>query len=552
MKRILISAVLLIAISFPVSQAQENKTIGSQLDNATVFFRGAELTHTATAQLTAGENEIYIEGLSPVVDANSLRIKASNNVLITASEFSVDYLSSGKALTPMLKKLQDSITIYRADIDRVGIDMKVNREMIGYLQTGISKNVSGSEAGLGIDELVKTMDYYKSKSIELETAYTELKKRETRLKESVSRLQKQYNQESGKGTKTSGVLKLNVSAQAAVRTTFTITYYTAAGRWIPYYDINIAATDQPIRITAKAKVSQTTGLDWDKVKLTLSTAVPSNGKEAPLFSTWFLQRIQPVMLRGRASGVMANKAVQNTYSYDRDEMVVAEAEVQEMALPAAAPTMDDYITTANNELNVTYVIDRLYAVPGNGKEQSIDLLTKEASAEYKYYSAPKLDPETYLLAEIPDWEKLDLLSAKANITYDGTYVGETYIDARSTHEKLSLSLGTDKRVAVKREKMQDFSSKKSLGSDIQQVFTYKLTVKNNQTRPIRMVLKDQYPKSTDKSIEVKLLKENTTDWTANNEDVGVLSWESEFQPGETKVYQISYSVKYPKDAQLNL
>lgn len=549
MKSILTTAALLIAISVPVSQAQEKKTVGSQLDNATVFFRGAELTHTATAQLTAGENEIYIEGLSPVVDANSLRVKASGNVLVAASEFSVDYLSSAKALSPMLKKLQDSITIYRADLDRVGIDMKVNREMIGYLQTGISKNVSGSEAGLGIDELVKTMDYYKTKSIELETAYTELKKRETRLKESVSRLQKQYNQESGKGSKTSGVLKLNVSAQAAVRTTFTITYYTAAGRWVPYYDINIAATDQPIRITAKAKVSQTTGLDWDKVKLTLSTAVPSNGKEAPLFSTWFLQRIQPVALRGRASGLMANKAVQNTYSYDVDEMVVAEAE---MALPAAAPVMDDYITTANNELNVTYAIDRSYAIPGNGKEQSIDLLTKEASAEYKYYSAPKLDPETYLLAEITDWEKLDLLSAKANITYDGTYVGETYIDARSTQEKLTLSLGTDKRVAVKREKMQDFSSKKSLGSDIQQVFTYKLTVKNNQTRPIRMVLKDQYPKSTDKSIEVKLLKENTTDATANNEDVGVLSWESEFQPGETKVYQISYSVKYPKDAQLNL
>jgi hypothetical protein len=65
------------------------------------------------------------------------------------------------------------------------------------------------------------------------------------------------------------------------------------------------------------------------------------------------------------------------------------------------------------------------------------------------------------------------------------------------------------------------------------------------------VVKDQYPISTQRRIEVTLLKE-TTPWTANNEEVGVISWEEEFEAGETKTYQISYSVKYPKDMRLNL
>ena len=67
-----------------------------------------------------------------------------------------------------------------------------------------------------------------------------------------------------------------------------------------------------------------------------------------------------------------------------------------------------------------------------------------------------------------------------------------------------------------------------------------------------MVLKDQYPISTQKNIEVELISKDTTPWTANKEDMGVITWEEELKPGETKVYQISYSVKYPKGSNLNL
>jgi uncharacterized protein (TIGR02231 family) len=215
-------------------------------------------------------------------------------------------------------------------------------------------------------------------------------------------------------------------------------------------------------------------------------------------------------------------------------------------------SMDDYVTEKETEMNMVYNIDLPYSIPGNGKEQTIDLQTKETTAEYKYYCAPKLDTETYLLGEIPNWEQLNLLSGKANITYDGTYVGETYIDARSTQKTLSLTLGTDKRVSVKREKLQKYSSTSFLGNDTKQVFTYKLTVRNNQNKPVQMVLKDQYPISTQKSINVELLTKETTPWTTNVESMGVITWEGELKAGETKEYQISYSVKYPKDSNLNL
>lgn len=612
MKTKLFTTTALLLSGFLLQSTAQNvitdaKPIKSDLDEATVFFQGAELTHSATATLTKGTNEISIEGLSPNIDKNSLKINISNGVVISASEYSVDFLSSSKAKSTVVRKIQDSIDIYTKKRDLLLTDIKINKELMNLLQKGTDKNVSGSEKGLGIDELVKTMDYYKTKSFELQGLDVSNDKKKKELDEAIARLSQQLNQESLKNNKTSGILRLVLNSPAALTANLSISYYTAAANWVPFYDINIASTDKPIKITAKSKVRQTTGLDWEKVKLTLSTSVPSNGKIAPLFSKWFLQEMNIRNFKERSFKQIPAAAMQNSLSYadispskEISEMnirglnsvsstspmyvvdgeIVDESYVQsldpssikntEVLKDAASSSiygsrasngvimitlknnMDDYITTKDNDLNMAFNIDLPYTIPGNGKEQTIDLQTKEASAEYRYYCAPKLDKETYLIAEIPDWEKLNLLSGKANITYDGTYVGESFIDASSTLSKLALTLGSDKRVAAKREKMQDFSSTKFLGTDTKQIFTYKLTVKNNQNKTVKMTLKDQYPISTQKNIEVELLTKDTTPWTVNVEDLGVITWEEEFKPGETKVYQISYSVKYPKNMNLNL
>jgi uncharacterized protein (TIGR02231 family) len=203
----------------------------------------------------------------------------------------------------------------------------------------------------------------------------------------------------------------------------------------------------------------------------------------------------------------------------------------------------------DNELNVTFAIDIPYDVPSNGKEQQVILKEFSVPAFFKYYSAPKLDKESYLLAEVSDWEELNLLPGEANIMFEGTYIGKTYIDPNSTQDTLNFTLGRDKRVVVKREKLKDFSSVKFLGTNKKQIFTYDITVKNNKKEKVDMILKDQFPVSTNKDIEVELLESNGA---AINNDLGVLTWKLELAAGESKKFRISYSVKYPKDKVVNL
>ncbi|MCL2131564.1 MAG: mucoidy inhibitor MuiA family protein [Lentimicrobiaceae bacterium] len=569
MNKIKIFSVTLLAVAFfGKASAQEGKMNAAKLKEATVFFAGAELVHETSIALQKGNSEVKISGLSPTVDKNSIKIKTSAGVLVSSFEFSTDYLTEKTPNNEEIKKLKESIETAEKQLAKINTSLKINKEMLSILQKSIIKNVEGSESGLAINDLKQTLDYYKTKSLETEELIRLDTEEKQKTERDIGRMQRQLDQESMKNDKLSGVLTLSLVATNAAACDFIISYYTPSARWIPYYDINTQSIQKPIKITHKAKVSQTTGMDWNNVKLSLSTSSPSFGKAAPLFNAWFLDFVDTktnIAVRANREstnyyidGVPATMSgvritTQNTYSYDKKSEGYVGGGTGSGAGKYKEETlfMDDYVQQSENHLNLFYEINLPYSIPGNGKEVNIELKNQEVPADFKYYSAPKLDIETYLLAEIADWQKLNLLSGKANITYDGTYVGETFINASSTLENLALTLGSDKRVAVKREKLTEFSSTKSIGSETRQTLTYQLTVRNNQNVPINMTLKEQYPISTQREIEVELFKETTMP-TFNNTETGVVTWEFELQPGEQKIFKLSYSVKYPKGRTVNL
>ncbi|MCD8029866.1 MAG: DUF4139 domain-containing protein [Bacteroides sp.] len=575
--------------------AKAQTTYPATLEEVTVFFTGAELMHTATPRLQQGENEIVVSNLSSNVDVNSIKVKTGNGVMVSAFEYSVNHLAMKTEDSEQVRILRDSLDIYTQALEQLNIEQTINSTLLQQLKDGIGKNVSGSEKGLGIDELMKTMEYFDTKSRELEKERVRLSRENKRLTEGRSRVESQLRQESVKNDKEIGELRLHLRALRAGQTSVFVSYFTTAAGWEPTYEIYVEDADAPIRIHSRAKVSQTTGFDWNQVKPTLSSARPGAGRRvAPLFSAWYLQPQQPGI---RVRGSSPREVVQNSYSYNQMERTLTPAnETSPLYIIDGVPfsaedfqhispdriksmevlkdasstavygaraangvivielknSVEDYVVTEEQSLDMSYAIDLNYNIPGNGKVQYIELRTDEVQAKYKYYATPKLDSQTYLLAEISDWHKLNLLSGNANITYNGTYLGETFLDTSSTGQKLTLTLGSDPRVAVKREKLQDYSSTRLVGNDVTQQFTYQITVRNNRNRPVKMVVKDQYPRSTQKNIDVTLVRKETTPWSAQNEDVGVLSWEDEFAPGEVKTYRLSYSVKYPKGLNLNL
>ncbi|MDR2425222.1 MAG: DUF4139 domain-containing protein [Prevotellaceae bacterium] len=536
MKKLFLALILLVAV---VANATKSDELISKVKEVTVFFSGAEIVCEATVNLVGGVNEVTVGGLSNSIEVNSVRIATSNGTMVSSFE----YLHKPAQQDAAVKQMQDSLDDCLARREKIRNDLRVETDFKQTLSAIVAKIGSTDQAS--VDGFVKTIEYYEKKLKETEDLIFKQNIHVKKLEKEIAERTKAINREkTGKGL-TQGLLKLSLSSPATAACRLQITYYTPLASWIPYHDVSVSDINKPVKITSKAKVSQSTGTDWKQVALKLSTSVPSFGKTAPLFNAWMLRQQPDEVVVVKEDMNIPAPSMQNILAYSVAKIV------DETEIVPPPPTMNEHIELADNTMNITYNIDLPYTVAGNGTVQNIELITQEIAAEYKHYCAPKLDPQVYLIADLRQWEKLNLLNGMANITYDGTFVGETFINAASTGDVLSLTLGVDRRVAVKREKINEMTGKKTFGNDLKQEFSYRLTVRNNQSRPIKMVLKDQYPISTLKQVEVVLLKDITPP-DFNKPELGVVTWEQEIGAGELKTYTFGYSVKYPKDMILNL
>ena len=530
MKKIFVFALLCFsAIAF----AQKPIFTTAKIKSATVYSNSAELLQSAAVTLPSGTSEIVIKNVADYVNENTIQIGAPANVTVLSVQFTRNFISEYEIdeSNPAIKKVRDSIAIIEKEMGKIANEKVSYSKTIDLLDK--NQNVAGQNSGLNVTELMKLVDYYRAKRNELSNLIDVLYEKENKLKDKLAKLNSKLELNTQKQEKTSqGKLVLQVMTNVASSVNLDINYLTNNASWSPFYDLRADNINSPINLMYKAKVVQNTGIDWKKVKLTLSSGNPNQNNTAPILQAWFLRFGYPRVynnsnviynsLQGQVAGV--------TYKKDK-------AELDESSI-------SNYTTINENQLNISFDIDIPYDILSNGKAHSVALKDLKLPATYKYYAVPKVEKEAFLLAEISEYSKFNLLPGEANIIFEGMYVGKTMINPNQTSDTLNLSMGRDKKIAIKREKIADKSGTKFLSGYKEQTFTYDITVKNNKKEAVEMLLKDQYPISTDKEITIELLENGKA---KVNPETGILTWYIKLGAGETKKFRISYKIKYPKD-----
>ncbi|MBS1607728.1 MAG: mucoidy inhibitor MuiA family protein, partial [Bacteroidetes bacterium] len=294
---------MLVLLSFTV-YAGEPKTISSDLKNVTVYRSGAELVHNASAQLPAGNTELVISGIGNTIDINSVQINCPSAVTILGVEFANNYLTIPEINT-RIKLLKDSLENVQKDVNRIDVQLSILMDLLDVLKS--NKEIKGQQNGLSVAELMKMMDYYKNKSAELQNDIALQKDKKKKLSEFLVKVNNQLHEEESKNTRNTGEIHLQLSVVMAGKYDFTISYITPNAYWTPYYDIRVDDIKSPLKVIYKAKVIQTTGIDWKKVKLSLSTSAPNQWGNAPVLRSWFLSYINPVNVMDKA---LASNSIQ--------------------------------------------------------------------------------------------------------------------------------------------------------------------------------------------------------------------------------------------------
>ena len=540
---------VLLATVFTAS-AQKEISVASKLTNANVYYGfGAELTHTAKATVQNGSPEIIIENISNSIDPNTIQISVPENLVLLSYRFNTKTIVLTKP-NPAIRTVEDSIKMFQKLLAAANNDGVITSDLLDKTSRLIETYSSSPNKNLTTAELIKLLDFYTGKVQSYRnTLYAIQIKKENiteQLTDLSTRMNKIRQENGGNASKVVGEMILQVMAQQVASADIGISYFTQRAGWIPTYDMRVKSIDNSFKLAYKAAVTQTTGLDWKQVKLTLSTSNPNQGNAYPTLSPLFLQMYSPQVYKEMATRSAAanyNRA-QSMQKVELDQVVVTGYGRNNKT----KDDVSDYLTLNESQLNTSFEIDLPYDIPSDGKSYSVAIKEEKLDATYKHYAVPKLDKDAFLLAEISNWENLDLLPGDANIIMDNVYLGKSFIDPNTTMDTLNLSLGRDKRMAVKRVLVKEFSKSKVRGDTKTETFTYEITVKNNKSKDVSMLLKDQYPISKMKDVVVKL--EEDRDGAEVNEELGTLNWKINLKPGESKKYKFSYSVTYPKDQKI--
>ncbi|WP_426668411.1 DUF4139 domain-containing protein [Mucilaginibacter sp. McL0603] len=533
---------LMAAVVFFITIAAkaEDQKIASKVQKVIVFLNGAQVTRTAMVNVSSGTSTLVFENISPGIDAQSIQVHADGEFTILSVEHEMNYFNApGKQ-----KQVEDLISqqkIIKDQIDLKNGYISIYEEEISTLRKNLT--LSPQNVNLDVIKLKQALDFQTGK-------LTEIRKKEQDINNEVAVLNaelQKYNQQLNEINRNSGIATSNilvtVSSKTNLQSEFSLSYLVRNARWAPIYDIRAKNVNSPITISYKANVIQQSGEDWKNVKLTLSTGNPAVNSIKPELNPYYLT-FAPTY----APSASLNEVVVVGYGIERKKDVDDENSDKQLNEPAiTASTIPLSVNQKENQTNVEFNIDNPYSIPTDGKQYLVEIKSFDIDATYQYAVVPKISIDVFLTARIIDWNKYNFLSGQANIYFEGTYIGKSFINTSSMADTLGLSLGVDKSIVVTRKPAKEFTERRGLGSDKKETRDWKIEIKNRKNQLVNLLVEDQVPVSKNSSIDVE-----TQELSGGqlDKETGKIEWSFSLKPQNDKKIELKYLVKYPKNQSL--
>jgi uncharacterized protein (TIGR02231 family) len=563
MKKIVVLA-LMIGSLFQ-AQAGEKEIVKATLNEVTVYSQGAQLHHRANYTVKVGVTEIIVEGISSYIDAKSIQVKATGNMVILDSRYSLHYPQPGPVSEDGIPlKIKKDIALLEDSLRNLGYDLKEIQDEIDVLNTTksiVMNNGSMKSQGRVNDSLnflKQAVEFYSLKITEINKKLLALEKRKNEKIDKRKAMEQRlvdlrdYQNGNGLNIKNNNPIPriiVTVSSSEVTSGKMNLSYFVSNAGWTPFYDLRSEALTGKINLTYKAQVFQNTGLDWNDVKLSISTNNPYANKTKPELQPWYIDyyayRVEEQNKKKSLDYIQATPNTARSEAFNMGYTFSANAFQDKEAL-----TANQFTTVVQQLIAAEFKIDLPYTIKSNNEQHMVLIKQTDLDTKFKYYCVPKLDKGVFLVAQMTKLDELQLVPARANIYFDGSYIGETYIDPTSMDDTLNLSLGKDPNIVVKRTLLKKESKDKIIAEKRERSFAYEIEVKNLKSIPVDIVIQDQIPITQNGDITIE--KSDLGKGGSLTETTGLMEWSFNLKPKESKLFNYNFKVKHNKDKQVNL
>ena len=528
-----------------IIKAQTPKTINAKLDKATVYLQGAHLYYTENVNLRTGVNEFAFENISPYINQASIQAGIKSGVVMDM-KYELTYEET-KPKAVILKKYEHEIQQVIDSLEDLTYEDKDIDNKVRVLAT--EKNmllsnrlIKGDPIRDSLPLLQQGMAFLK---VKLNEIYAEELKHE-RAKGKIAKKRAQLNARHknllllqngdinpNQDAKPIHRVLITVYSEIVTTTQLSFNYFIQNASWVPAYDLQASSASSTLKLNYFANVSQNSGLDWKNIPLTLSTSTPTQNNTKPTLSPWYLSY--------QVHNNYASPSTNSIMPLKKESLNFRDVNDAETDLSAAL----DYINITENLLRVEYEIKLNYTINSDGKTHKVLIDDKNVPMALQFAAIPKLSSDAFLMARITGWEEMNIIPGGARLYFDGSFVGEMYLNPQTTDDTLSVNLGRDKSFATSRKKIKEKRKERFIDNDKVETRTIELEVRNTKNQTIEIEVEDQIPVvSGTNEIKVTL---KDSDGAELDEPSGSLKWKLKLKPKEAKKIQFTYEIRYPKN-----
>jgi len=283
MKNLYLSLIMLFAVTYTF--AQKEVTAFAEIKKVTVFFTGAQIQHELKIDLKTGKQEIIFQKLTDFIDPNTVQVKAMGDLTLLSVRTKKNY-EDQKISTEEINQLNSK---------RKTLNLKNQTLRDEYTILELDKNLlmrnrdlKGNNEGLKIVELKEAYLFMHTKLTEITISQTRIQAELEDLQKSMNKLEQEIISQRSKPVINYSEIVVEVDVEKATSATFIFNYISPRATWKPYYDMRSDGIGKPVRLEAKANVSQTTGIEWKNLDLVLSTNDPYQNAQEPTINPWYI------------------------------------------------------------------------------------------------------------------------------------------------------------------------------------------------------------------------------------------------------------------------
>ncbi|MDH3784370.1 MAG: mucoidy inhibitor MuiA family protein, partial [Acidobacteriota bacterium] len=471
------------------------------ITSVTVYRDRAEVVREASVTVPAGESSIDFVGLPPSVPADSLRVR-SQGVPVTLGAVELRNFAADPTESDAWKAAEAEVLRLRNAIAAVDAAERVDAELQTFL-TSVGKSSAESqsqnltEGGLdpaAIDGVYNLMARRLEEIGKRRLARTNQRRElqdELRVAEA-----KLNTLRPGAGIRTK-IARVQIDARQAGRLTLTLAYLAPGASWTPAYRAALDPESGVVDWTYEGVVRQNTGEDWSDVKLTLSTASPTQGVAPPTLPPWVLREFssRPTVARNVR---MAKGAA--------DAMMSAPMELEESDVAGG------YAQAAivKSAYNVQFAVTGRSTVAADGQPHTLVLQQEGLDGDLIHRTLPGIDPRAYLSVNATSPADYPLLAGPVRVFTGGAYLGRFSLQETGPDSELRIPFGVDNRVEITRVPMPKQKGRRGFVGKFKQVEKIERTlIQNNTSRSLKLILEDRIPIAEDERIQVTVGSETT-------------------------------------------